>query len=635
MAQTNAEKQAAYRARKKTTDLWDLWTADPAAARWTPLQEAQAERALALAEQLHAATHPREIRLLSRELVSAEGRLGLGRSVTRDEEVARPEPRDVALRVPDLGLIDVLPHVREEWPSLGPALVQWVEANLVYGPGDLRDEPARVSDEVLAWWTLAYQVFPRGHRHEGEWVWRERATARRKGSGKTEELAWQIVAHMSPSAPAIFAGWLDDGSPRGQGYTDPRCFLLTTTEHQASSTLFSAVLSIIKGSPTVTDQFRITDQFLMRADGSGVCEPCTASPNARDGALTTLNVYDETHRIAGRASEARDVMQANLPKRKGSYSLSGTTAWEPGQDSVAESDDRRAREEDGTLLYWYRGAKDGYDLKVEADVVAAAREASGEEVWAWTDERAVLQEWEAHKRDIQYFERVWLNRSVSSSTQAMPMQVILEARKPQELKRGQAASYALSGASRPKIVIGFDGSVTRDHTAMIGETVDGDPYQFVIGIWKPEGEPIDVALVDEALRDACRTYDVKMFLGDPSGWADQFSVWAGDRRIGKIVKAFKKDTGTPAALLNYIVAWESGGLTYDGDEQFTGELSNARRKALPGNFPDGTERFTIQKGGDRTRKIDGCMAGLIAHEARRLVIAKGKGKQQGASVASY
>jgi hypothetical protein len=634
VAKTNAEKQSAYRARKKTRELWDLWTADPAAQRWTPVQEAQAERALALAEQLHAASHPREIRLLSRELASAEGRLGLGRSVVSDDEPARPEPRSVALRTPDLALIDVLPRVRDDYPSLGPQLVQWVESRLCFGPGDLRDEPARVTDEVLAWWTVAYQVFPRGHRHEGEWVWRERAQCLRKGSAKTEGIAWQVVAHMHPDAPARLAGW-DGESPVGGGFTDPRVFILTTTEHQASSTLYAAVLSVIKGSPTILDDFRITDAFLMRADGSGLCEPVTGSPNARDGALTTMNVYDETHRMVGRVSEARDVMQANLPKRSSSFSLSATTAWEPGQDSVAEADDRRAREEDGTILYWHRQAKDGYDLKDAAQVIAAAREASGEEVWAWTDERRVLQEWEAHRRDLNYFERVWLNRSVSSSTQAMPMRAILEAAKPKELKRGQTASYALSGASRPKVVIGFDGSMVRDHTAMIATTVDGDPYQFVLGIWKPEGEPIDVELVDATLREAVRTYDVKMFLGDPSGWADQFAVWAGDRRIGKIVKAFKKDTGTPLAVYQYIIAWESSALTYDGDEQFTRELANARRKALPGNFPDGTERFTIQKGGDRTRKIDGCMAGAISLEARRLVITKGGGKQRGSVAKVY
>lgn len=634
MAQTNAEKQANYRQRKKTQELWDLWTADPAAARWTPVQEAQAERLLALADHLHAATHPREIRLLSRELASGEGKLGLGKTVVSDDEPARPEPREVALRTPDLTLIDVLPRVREDFPSLGPQLVQWVEANLCHGPGDLRDEPAKVSDETLAWWTLAYQVFPHDHRHAGEWVWRERAVCLRKGSAKSEGIAWQIVSHMHPDAPARLTGWNGD-EPLGGGFVDPRVFILTTTEHQASSTLYAAVRSVINGSPTITDDFRVTDAFLMRADGSGLCEPVTGSPNARDGALTTMNAYDETHRMTGRVSEARDVMQANLPKRSQSFSLSGTTAWEPGQDSVAEADDRRARDEDGTILYWHRQAKDGYDLRSESDVIAAAREASGPEVWAWTDERQLLQEWEAHKRDLNYFERVWLNRSVSSSTQAMPMKAILAARKLRELRRGETASYSLSGASRPKVVIGFDGSITRDHTAMIGETIDSTPYQFVIGIWKPEGEPIDVRLIDEALRTACRAYDVRMFLGDPSGWADQFSVWAGDRRIGKIVKAFKKDTGTPAALLNYILAWESGALTYDGDKDFTHELANARRKALPGNFPDGTERFTIQKGGDRTRKIDGCMAGLIAHEARRLVIAKGEGKQSGSQVKVY
>lgn len=53
------------------------------------------------------------------------------------------------------------------WPTLGPQVCEWIERNLVHGPGDLRGEPARLDDEKRALIYRAYELFPPGHAEAG------------------------------------------------------------------------------------------------------------------------------------------------------------------------------------------------------------------------------------------------------------------------------------------------------------------------------------------------------------------------------------------------------------------------------------------------------------------------------------
>ncbi len=41
----------------------------------------------------------------------------------------------------------VPPVAEEEWPTLGPQVCDFIEAYLVFGPGDLRGQPAKFDDE--------------------------------------------------------------------------------------------------------------------------------------------------------------------------------------------------------------------------------------------------------------------------------------------------------------------------------------------------------------------------------------------------------------------------------------------------------------------------------------------------------
>jgi hypothetical protein len=41
---------------------------------------------------------------------------------------------------------------------------EFIEQNLVFGPGDLRGQPAQLDDEKRAFVYRLYEVYPKGHR---------------------------------------------------------------------------------------------------------------------------------------------------------------------------------------------------------------------------------------------------------------------------------------------------------------------------------------------------------------------------------------------------------------------------------------------------------------------------------------
>jgi hypothetical protein len=48
--------------------------------------------------------------------------------------------------------------------SLGFALVDWIEAHLVHGPGDVEGEPITLDDEFAAFITRCYEVDDTGRQ---------------------------------------------------------------------------------------------------------------------------------------------------------------------------------------------------------------------------------------------------------------------------------------------------------------------------------------------------------------------------------------------------------------------------------------------------------------------------------------
>lgn len=524
----------------------------------------------------------------------------------------------------------------EGWPTLGPLVCDWIEGNLVFGPGDLRGQPAKLEAEKRALIGRMYEYYPAGTPNAGRRRFRRVALSLRKGSAKSELAAWIAAAELHPDGPVRVLGW-DGDRPRVGGVTDPYIPLVAYTEEQSEELVYGALRVILAEGPLARD-FDIAQNRIMRRAGDGKAVPLASSPNARDGARTTFQALDETHRwTSDRLREAHRTMLANLPKRRiaDPWSLETTTAPAPGEYSVAEHTMEYARlviggqRNDSRLFFFHRQASDGHDLTTEAGVRAAVLEASGP-VAAWSDVDGIVEQWQDPTADRAYLERVWLNRVVRSSERAFDMVRWGGCLKPDDVEPADGAV----------ITIGFDGARTRDATALVGTEI-ATGYQWVVGLWErpatvaPDGEwEVPEQEVEDTLTAAMARWSVWRVYCDPYRWETTIARWAG--KWGEKVIAYFWTTRTrqmATALRNYHQAIAAGDVRHAGDPDLTRHLANAVRKRLYLRDDNDQPLWLIQKERpDSPMKIDAAMAAVLSWEARTHAMALGVGQPVAPSV---
>lgn len=511
--------------------------------------------------------------------------------------------------MPQLVVPDV--ELEEPWPTLGPQVCDWIEAHLVRGPGDLRGDPVVLSDEETAWIWRLYEVFPPGHRRAGRRRFKRGCLMVRKGLAKTELAALLGLAELHPEAPVRCDGFDADGEPVGRGVRDPYIPMVAYTEEQTEDLAYGAARVILEES-VLADEFDIGLERIKRP-GGGEMKPLASSPSARDGARTTFQHFDETHRFTLESLlKAHRTMLANVPKRKqaDAWSLETTTAYAPGERSVAEQTHEFARKvADGTvrepnLFFFFRWAGDQHDVKTKKGRRGAVREATGPSAIAWTDLDAIVAEWDDPESDHTYLERVWCNRIVSPPNQWMDPLLWAACRHPAGL---------VLPPDGTTIGLGFDGSYSNDSTALFGCTQD--EHVFEIGVWERDPRDPDWTVsraeVDAAVHRAFSTWDVGMFWLDPSGWRETVEGWQTE--FGDDVVDPMPNTDQRMAPLcdDFLTAVRDrdGLLTHDGSMVLARHIGNARAKTTRWGTTIVKESKTSQ------RKIDAAVAAIHARGA--------------------
>ncbi len=199
------------------------------------------------------------------------------------------------------------------WPTLGPQVCDWIQAYLVYGPGDLRGEPVVLDAEHQLLIYRMYEVFPEGHPQAMRRRFKRVALSQRKGVGKTEFEAWIAAVELHPDGPVRCDGFDGDGKPQGRGVRDPYIPMVAYTEEQTEELAYGALKSILEESP-LADDFDIGLARIMRKDGAGKAEALSSRPNSNDGVRTTFQHFDETHRFTlPRLRDAHQTMASNVP----------------------------------------------------------------------------------------------------------------------------------------------------------------------------------------------------------------------------------------------------------------------------------------------------------------------------------
>lgn len=514
------------------------------------------------------------------------------------------------------------------WPTLGPQVCEWIEQNLCFGPGDLLGEPARIDDETRGLIYRMYEVYPRKHERAGRRRFNRCCVSIRKGSAKTEKAAWIAIAELHPEAPVRCKGWARFGEPVGRGVVDPYIPLMAYTEEQSDELAYSAVRKIIERSD-IADAFDVGLERVMRIGGDGKLEAVASAPDARDGARTTHQIFDETHRLKSpRQRAAHQTMLANLQKRfiADPWSLEITTAPAPGENSVAEStmDYAKAiaegRASDVKMFFFHRQADDGHNLTDREDVKAAVLEASGP-LASWSNIDGIVEQWFDPTLDRAYLERVWLNRPSQSADKAF------------DIVRWR--SLGVAGKRVPRgalIALGFDGARYRDSVGLVGTDLETG-FQWCLGLWErpfdveeweaPEGD------VNEAVAAAFTEWRVARFYCDPPYWESSVALWA--QLYGKeVAVAWPTYRGRKMAVAvrTFANAVTDGSLTHDGGEEYSRHIANAFKKTEPFRDDEDKPFWTLRKERpDSPNKIDLCMAGILSWEARRDAMTSGAGRK--------
>ena len=173
------------------------------------------------------------------------------------------------------------------------------------------------------------------------------------------------------------------------------------------------------------------------------------------------------------------------------------------------------------------------------------------------------------------------------------------------------------------VVLGFDGSFNGDCTVIVAVEVGEEgtiPHIMPVQVWeKPEDADPDWSIpildVEEAIREACKRWQVLEIACDPYRWARTMAILEDE---GLPIVEFPQSASrmTPATTRFYEAVINKA-LTHDGDKAMARHVSNAQLRT-----DSRGSRLAKEKPGS-TRRIDLAVAAVMAHE--RAVFYQGQG----------
>jgi hypothetical protein len=528
-----------------------------------------------------------------------------------------------------------------DWPTLGDEIIQFVHDRVVFGPGDRAGEPYEVSGDFEAMILWAYEVYPKGHDLAGRRRYGEVVEDVRKGVGKTEHAAVLAICESHPECPVRFDGWRGQ-VPVGRPMRDPYIPMLAYTEEQSEDLAYAALRRMISESDLVDDYDVGLDRILVLDGGreAGKIAALAAAPNSRDGARTTWQHLDETHRMySPRLKAAWETMRANVPKRRAAdaWTFKTTTAPEAGQGSIAE-DDRRVAEDviegrrkaPARLFYFRRecSPERAAELPDVDDDTPQARsavrdmlvEASGPAASWSADLDAIVGQFFDPRVDRAYLCRVWLNWMREGGTSAFDVTRFRDLMEP----RVKPGAF---------VVASFDGSVggagVPDATGLLVTEVTSG-VQTVVGCWE---KPVDAdddwevprGEVDEAVATMFSTWDVWRLYADPHKWGTRLDEWAGEFGAQRVVKWDTSKWSRMAWACREYAAAIRLGQVHPSDELLVAHVGNAKRRPVPIWIDDtGEQLWVVQKESQKTvRKIDLAVCGILGRRGQLDAVAAG------------
>lgn len=509
------------------------------------------------------------------------------------------------------------PREPGEYPTLGYAVGDWIEAMVPIPDGERQGQPYRLTNEMLAFLLRYYRLHPAAIVEEG----RPSAPFAYRGGQLMRPQKWGkspfggAVCLAEAFGPVRFDGWDAAGEPVGRPHPTPWVQLVATSEEQTDNT-WLAVYEMASRGP-IADIPGIDIGLLdINLPSGGKIEPRSASGRARLGARLSFALFDEPHLMT---ESNGGVLLATTMKRNiggmGGRWLETTNPYDPSERSIAQ---RTQESGAADVLIDYRPPPRRPDLHDDADALEMLRYVYGDS-W-WVDLRRVL----ADARDPAVCPttadamRFFLNRIEVGVSDAVDATRWDSLARPGHLEPGEV------------IALGFDGSRSRDCTSIVASRLS-DGRWFHLRTWDPADHPdhrVPRAEVDQVMTDAFAAYDVRYLFMDPYRWQEYADLWEG--RWPKRVLEFPTnvDRRMDDAVARFLAVF-AGDFTHDGDPVLAAHAKaaalakGARRRLRPEEDPSLARHYLKVVKKRETVHIDAFIAGLLAEIARGQAIEDG------------
>lgn len=498
--------------------------------------------------------------------------------------------------------------------TIGDFIAAWCEEYLVQPDGPEAGQPWRFTNEQLRfvyWWYAVDANF--------RFLYRAGLLRRMKGWGK-DPLAVALAAAelLGPCRPVRRNGRLA-AEPQFSACVQ----VAAVSQDQVKRNTMSLFPAMVSAKARREYDMDIGKEIVYAHGGRCRVELLTTSFRSTEGPRPTFVVKNEVQHWlpANGGDDMSEVISRNAAKsRDGSTRvLALANAHAPGEGSDAERDYEAYLQQPDGFLYDSLEAPYFEDLADTEMVKSAISVCRGDSTWLDIDRLT------AEVVNVRYSEsmrrRYYFNQLAASEDLAFNGE-----------KWDENARLDYRPAYGALISLGFDGSQTRDHTALIATEI-ATGFQWVAGYWEPalkqSGDyEIPVPEVNATIADCFERYNVFRLNADPYWWKEQLSLWAGRyNKPGKEIVVSYSTTlyrKMALALQVYADAIKSGALTHSGDPRFTRAIKSAHKNLQ--NFRDdyGEQMWILQKEHpDSALKIDAAMAGCLSWEARMAAISAG------------
>lgn len=548
-----------------------------------------------------------------------------GAPVGLDESLAPPRER---VETMPLGLPEL---------TLGWGCIQWVTDNLVQPNGPKAGEPMRLTKGQVRFLLWFYAV-----DEDGRWLFNRAVRRLAKGSGKSPFAA--VMALLELLGPVRVERFDSEapGGVVGMPVKMPLVQVAATSEAQTANTMRMVRALSHKGTKLAKRYGLEVGKSYVETPEGGKLVQITSSATGAEGAELSFAVADETEHWTPSTGgqDLAETIDQNLTKTGGRL-VETSNAWIPGVGSVAESTfDAWCMEQEGRtiatqgILYDAVVAPPNTVLNDEPDrdkgeiSITEALEFVYADCW-WVDIEPIKQKIWSPTYPVSRSRRFFLNQPNATEDAWVTLQ-----------EWSVLADPSVTVDDGDEVVLFFDGSKSRDATALVGCRMS-DGHVFTLGVWQPKpGEIVDAASVNKAVFNAFERFKVVAFFGDVREWEsyvkeswprefkDQLSIWAVPS--GKLPEPIAWDMRSHSyqfaeAAEMCLAEIQSGAFTHDGNWDTSRHIGNCRRAEFRG-------RGTVRKASkDSPDKIDAAVCVIGARMVRRLVLASSEWERRSTS----